>query len=340
MSQQTLSGFLAAFYPAERETIHLRTFAPKKAPSCDPRFSAHKIITTRHELATDAGLQEQLRQLNKSRGLYFVVNAGGDVDESITRFNAWFAESDDHTIEEQHRRLDAAPLAPSIRVETRQSVHAYWLMGGDCNAEEWRDVQHRLIAYFGGDERIKNPSRVMRLPFFNHVHYDKEDGALSYKRVEVVEFAPERRYTLDEMQAAFAPVKEPEPMPEAPASEAPTDAAEFSSWDELHAEAARRIRTSAKAKTDRKGWTHAPGLCHGSRDGKALYISPDGAYGCHHKCPTATIRAALLLPERPDTAEPEQSAGGVQPKAKQASRFIFTSLDDLLAEPEEETAYV
>lgn len=84
-------------------------------------------------------------------------------------------------------------------------------------------------------------------------------------------------------------------------------ASEFNSWDELHVETARRILQLPKARTTSKGWTHAPGICHGRAEGTALYVSPDGAYGCHKKCPTTTIRAFLGLPERPNTTEPDQS---------------------------------
>ncbi|MDQ3816449.1 MAG: hypothetical protein M3362_02010, partial [Acidobacteriota bacterium] len=192
----TLSCLLAALFPDEHEVIHLRAFAPKKAPPGDSRFTAHKLIVTRHALANDRRLQTQLRKLNATRGLYFVVNAGGDTDREITRFNAFFAEDDSRPIAEQHRRLDAAPLQPSIRVQTLKSVHAYWLIAGDCTEEEWRDVQQRLIAYFGGDEKIKNPSRVMRVPYFNHVLYNVDSGSLSYKKIELMAFESERRFTV------------------------------------------------------------------------------------------------------------------------------------------------
>lgn len=337
-SQQTLSGFLAAFFPDEREPIHLRAFAPKKAPGSDVRFTARQVAVTRRTLATDAVLQEQLRQLNSTRGIYFVVNAGGETDAEITRFNAWFAEDDDRPIDEQHKRLDAAPLLPSIRVETRKSVHAYWLIAGDCSAGEWREIQLRLIAYFAGDEKIKNPSRVMRLPFFNHVHYEQENGSLTFKRVELVDFAPERRYTFAEMFAAFAPASAP--SPEAHVEEAPTGNDSFATWDELNAEVIRRIRLLPSARTDRKGWTHAPGICHGSTEGKAQYVSPSGAYGCLNGCSTAQVRASHSLPEHPNTSEPEPNAANSQKKSKCESGFTFTTLDDLLSEPEEETAYV
>lgn len=336
-STQTLSGFLAAFFPGEAEPVHFRAFGPKKAPSKDARFTARQFVLSRHALATDAASQERLRQLNGTRGLYFVVNSGGETDAEITRFNAWFAEDDSRAIDEQHRMLDAAPLVPSIRVETRQSVHAYWLIAGGCSAEDWREIQQQLIAYFGGDEKIKNPSRVMRLPFFNHVHYDRETGALSFKLVELVEFVPERRYTPAEMKAAFAHARNP--TPETPAGAAPTGKSKFATWDELNAEAVLRIRLSPKARTDQKGWTHAPGICHGSTEGKAQFVSPDGAYGCLNGCSTAQVRASHALPETPDKTDTANESSN-QSRAARSPSFTFTTLDDLLAEPEEETAYI
>jgi hypothetical protein len=340
MNFQLLYLFLGALFPDEHEVIRLRVFAPKKAPPDDPRFNAHKLIVTRHQLATDPKLQERLQQLNTYGGVYYVVNAGGDKDAEIKRFNACFVEDDSRPIEEQHQRLNEAPLKPSIRVETLRSVHGFWLLIAGCGEADWHDAQERLIAYFGGDSKIKNSSRVMRLPFFNHVSYEKDSGELSYKRVELVEFEPGRRYRVAEILEAFPPVPNPTPKPEALNTTIQKGAGEFGSWDELHSETARRIRSSRLAHTNSKGWTHAPGICHGSNDGTAVAVSPNGAYKCHKGCSTAQVRAAYGLPARPNTPEPESSFSSMQPKAGRPSSFSFTPLKDLLAEPEEEVAYV
>jgi hypothetical protein len=333
----TLTTFLASFFPDENEAIYLRAFKAKGAPDSPDNRPLVEVVT-RKRLATEADFQKGMAAANKTRGWYFVVNAGGNADADITHFNAFFVENDGLPIEEQHSRLDAAPLRPSIRLETRKSVHAYWLIKGECDVDAWRDIQERLIAHFDGDASIKNPSRVMRLPLFNHVHYDKENAALSYKRVTLVEYAQERRYSLEDMRAAFAPVCEQ--SPESSYKEAASDAGGFGTWDELHAEAARRIRLSPKSRTDRKGWTHAPGICHGSVEGKAQYVSPEGAYGCHNRCTGAQVRAAYGLPERPNTTEPDTAAQSNGGASKTAPRFVLTRLDDLLSEPEEQVAYV
>lgn len=201
-----VTDILAAFFPDEDETIHLRAFKPKDAPSA-PNNHALVEVVTRRRLAHDADLQRRMTAANKTRGWYFVVNSGGNADADITHFNTFFVESDSLPVEAQHRRLDAAPLRPSVRLQTRKSVHAYWPLDGECDADSWRDVQERLIAYFDGDKSIKNPSRVMRLPFFNYVHFDTETGDCEFKRIELHTFEPERRFTLAEMREAFPQIK-------------------------------------------------------------------------------------------------------------------------------------
>jgi archaellum biogenesis ATPase FlaH len=112
-------------------------------------------------------------------------------------------ENDELSLEEQHIALDRSPIQPSIKIETKRSVHAYWLIDGVCSANEWKDIQLGLIDYFDGDSVIKNPARLMRLPNFNHVSYNTEIDDYQYKMVEITHFEPEIRFTLEEMQQAF-----------------------------------------------------------------------------------------------------------------------------------------
>lgn len=205
-SQITLDTFLAAFYPDKSEEIRLRAFKPRVAPDA-PNNRTEKFGVTREQLG-NIEHRQHLKALNSTRGLYFVVNAGGDKDKDIKRFNAWFIERDDISIAEQHQALDRAPLPPSIRIETRKSVHAYWPIEGGCDAQTWREIQCRLIACFHADEANKNKSRVMRLPYFDHLFYEKVTGSIERKRVELVSFNAALRYTAEKMLAAFPPTNQ------------------------------------------------------------------------------------------------------------------------------------
>jgi putative DNA primase/helicase len=305
-SEIRLTDFLAAFFPDVYEIVCLRTFRPKGAPgSFNNR--ARKWQTFREQLSEDSKLQREIINANKTRGIYFVVNSGGDKDADITRYNSFFVESDGSSLEEQHAKLDAAPIATSIRVETLRSVHAYYLIDGGCTEEEWHDIQVRLIAYFDGDKSNKNPSRTMRLPFFNHVDYNADNGQLSYKTVNIVQFNPERRYTVEEMQKAFPELKQETPnrkVKEGLVTNKPSpnqSQTEFNSWDELNAELKRRIMAHPTAKMGKDGWWHCKGICHNGRSDTAIMFNPaTGAVKCMAECAHRQLLNAFGLPDMPN----------------------------------------
>lgn len=105
-----LGDFFTAFGYGEDALINIRALAPKGRQKLPP---VTRTIT-RNSLTQDATTLHDLKALNETRGLYFVVNEGGDNDADITRFVACFVESDTASISDQHSRLDAAPLLPSI----------------------------------------------------------------------------------------------------------------------------------------------------------------------------------------------------------------------------------
>jgi hypothetical protein len=235
----------------------------------------------------------QLKNLNEFMGIYFVVNSGGDTDASIDKFNAWFAENDDLPIDEQHANLDACPIQPSIRVETKKSVHAYWLTDGECSADDWRDMQCRLIAYFSGDVKIKNPSRVMRVPYFNHLSI-AENGAVLRKRVTIARFEPEKRFSLETMQSVF-------PIPST-AQKSEYASGLYENWDALNKEIRARILAHPTCHL-RGEWAKMNAVCHGgkSESGLALNVA-SGAYFCQREpaCSSSEIAVALGLPGKPN----------------------------------------
>ena len=114
----TPKQFLGAFFNAG-DTIHLRIFADQK----DQPFTGMKLATN---LELFDGLLLQLQAHNaRNRGIFFVVNAGGQTDQEITRINAQFVECDDLPLDEQWKQIRDFPLEPSIVVRTRKSLHTY-----------------------------------------------------------------------------------------------------------------------------------------------------------------------------------------------------------------------
>ncbi len=241
----SVTDFLAVLFPDENEAIHFRAFKPPGAPDT-PDNQPVKLAVTRHELRSSPQLQQRLKTINQTRGLYFVVNTGGNQDKAITRFNACFVENDTSPLSEQHAAYDNCSLQPSVRTETRKSIHSYWPLEPGATAEEWLKVQARLITHFHGDPVIKNLSRVMRLPYSYHLHYDSETGQTTRQRVKLHTCTPERRFTISQLLAAFPDTQEKTTQPPIGGS------THYSTWDEMNAELRRRMLAHSTMRSQRR----------------------------------------------------------------------------------------
>lgn len=167
------------------DIVYLRVFDDKKTGT----FTGAKLDVEAGKFAT---IEETLNKHNAlNRGIFFVVNAGGQEDASISRINAQFVEIDDLSFEEQQKLIDAFALPPSMIIKTRKSLHTYWFVK-EAKVDAFRGIQKQLVAHFHGDPMCVNESRVMRLPGFNHC---KEEPVM----VECISFHPERRYTQQQL---------------------------------------------------------------------------------------------------------------------------------------------
>ena len=154
----------ALFNPTD--TVCFRVFDDKK----DGVFKGSKLSC---ECGKYKGIEETLKNHNAmNRGIFFVVNYGGQDDESITRINAQFVEMDNDSFDEQQKKIDAFPLPPSMVMKTQKSYHVYWFMDSTAKVERFRMIQTRLVKHFDGDPMCVNESRVMRLPGFMHCKKD------------------------------------------------------------------------------------------------------------------------------------------------------------------------
>ena len=190
----------AIFHPDD--TVCLRIFDDRK-----------EGIFTGAKMSVEAGkffaVESTLKEHNqKNHGIFFVVNSGGQTDDSITRINAQFVEMDDKTFEEQQALIDAFPLPPSMVIRTRKSLHTYWFVK-EAKVSLFRPIQKALVQHFGGDPACVNESRVMRLPGFYHC---KKEPIL----VECISFHPERRYTQEQLIERLPVSQEAEEQPKVP----------------------------------------------------------------------------------------------------------------------------
>jgi hypothetical protein len=98
----SLPDFLAPFRRSPEELIYLRAIAPRNAPAHLIRDypnqaappSTVKRVAAYPNLTDDKSYLKDLREQNGRRGIYSVINPGGDSDLDIKRFVATYSESD------------------------------------------------------------------------------------------------------------------------------------------------------------------------------------------------------------------------------------------------------
>ena len=118
---------------------------------------------------------------NEGRGVYAVINDGGDTDSEITQCRAVFCEWDDRPKEWQIDAWQGLGLPePTLQVDTGgKSIHNYWVFAEPISVDDWKSLQTRLLDHADADRSLKNPSRVMRLPGTFHIDGDGNPGGLT-----------------------------------------------------------------------------------------------------------------------------------------------------------------
>jgi Protein of unknown function (DUF3987) len=157
--------------------------------------SGHPLKATDHGKKAVASSDTALQWQQEGRGVYIVINDGGDTDATITGCRAIFCEWDDRPLDWQITAWQELNLPePSLMVATGgKSIHCYWIFNDPITVEQWRDLQVRLLEYADADRTLKNPSRVMRLPGAWHL---APDGTPNGK-TEIIHTS-EHRYTPDQ----------------------------------------------------------------------------------------------------------------------------------------------
>ncbi len=190
-----IEEFLKCFFNVT-DILNIRVFEDKKTGV----FKGQKLSVEAGKFET---IRKTLEEHNKrDRGVFFVVNTGGNTDSEIQRINAQFTEMDEGSFEEQWAKVKAFKLEPSLVVKTRKSLHCYWLVKS-ASVDKFRTVQKGLVSQFNGDKMCVNESRLLRLPGFNHC---KEE----HIKVEIVKYNPELRYTQAELISALPTVESPD----------------------------------------------------------------------------------------------------------------------------------
>jgi hypothetical protein len=108
-----------------------------------------------------------MRLNNAGAGIFVTINQTdlkGRTNKNIVRVRCLFVD------------LDHAPLEPATKFLPPTAVvesstgrwHVYWRVT-DCPLDKFEALQKKLAAKFGGDPRVFDLARVMRLPGFDHL---------------------------------------------------------------------------------------------------------------------------------------------------------------------------
>ena len=166
--------------------INIRIFSDKKGTG----FKGKNLSFNIKDFQSKSKVLMAHNEVN--RGIFFVVNSGGNSDRKINKINAQFFECDTLSLEEQMENISKFPLEPSIIVQTKKSLHVYFLIKNG-KVEKFRDIQKKLAKHFNGDGSCINESRVMRVPGFYHC---KEEPV----RVKCIKFNPNLFYTQEDLE--------------------------------------------------------------------------------------------------------------------------------------------
>lgn len=166
--------------------INIRVFSDKKGTG----FKGKNLSFNMKDFLSKSKILMAHNEAN--RGIFFVVNSGGNSDRRINKINAQFFECDTLSLEEQMENISKFSLEPSIIVQTKKSLHVYFLIKNG-KVEKFREIQKKLAKHFNGDGSCINESRVMRVPGFYHC---KEEPV----RVKCIKFNPNLFYTQEDLE--------------------------------------------------------------------------------------------------------------------------------------------
>ena len=179
------------------KTVRLRSFFPK----------GHPLKATDHGKKSHANGEWIHRMQAEGRGVYIVVNDGGDTDSEITACRAFFCEWDNREKSWQINAWKELGLPePSLQIDTgNKSIHNYWVLKKVIDPKTWKPIQERLLDHADADRALKNPSRVMRLAGTYHMKDNGKQGGMTK-----IIYRSDKKYSYKDIEACLPTLKQHE----------------------------------------------------------------------------------------------------------------------------------
>jgi hypothetical protein len=245
----------------------------------------------------------KLSELNQEgRGIYFVVNPGGETDADISAARSVFWENDELSKAEQMEQACTSGLKIGAIIETDKSIHCYSPLTEPLHdLENWKQLQERLIQRMDSDPAIRNCSRLMRLPGFDHVRVEgqgeNQSERLVFTPVTLRHIDTTAQQSVAALETKLPPWNVAQWVKESsmragrePAQAASPSLAADNPWD---------IRNFAQHLNGdhfaQKGWLQVQCPSHGGEghSGNSLHINEaTGQFKCHGGCDSQAVYAA------------------------------------------------
>lgn len=134
---------------------------------------------------------------DRGAGIFLTINetdGAGRGIKNIIKINAAFGDFDGCLL------YPVWEYMPSMVIESSSGkFHAYWWVDDDkFPVEGFRQIQEAISEKFGSDPKVKDPSRVMRVPGFYH------KKATPYM-TRIIYYNHDRKYTFAELTEKFPP---------------------------------------------------------------------------------------------------------------------------------------
>ncbi len=143
--------------------VTYQTFGDKK------KDKSHARIIHEHKIGREEALRELIPLNENGAGVFWMVNEGdgkGRSNENVVKVRFLIMDLD----EDGKERLKKirAHLPPHAIIESSPGKYQVYVKVRDLPIDQFTPIQEALNKKFGGDEKIKDIARVMRLPGFFH----------------------------------------------------------------------------------------------------------------------------------------------------------------------------
>ena len=211
--------FLGALYDGQSGVLELRTFGPdgESVAAKKLRREAHRLrdfVEVKDGAVDSTRVERFVEGCTAAKlGAFFgvalrnresITAKKGDASYCQT-LTCLFVDADDKHLgeEETRRRINAAPIAPTMVVESGGGLHPYWILERPFYLKKEMPDAKRWLRHIAtsvgdvADESVSEPARVLRIPGSYNFKYDPP------RLVTLNSYRPEQVYSLDGIQTAW-----------------------------------------------------------------------------------------------------------------------------------------